>query len=127
MKLFIQILTISMLMIFVAPAWSAAVLHSVQCQQGDISDEELDVIAKDWLKTARSIKGGENLQLRMNFPVAARVDEVDVVMLIVAPSFAEWGEFMDNYTGSEAEAMDEKHGTKLSCGNGTLWETVVVE
>jgi len=77
---------VSMLMIFAAPAWSAEVLHSVQCQQGEISDEEL-----------------------------------------VAPSFAEWGEFMDNYSGSEAEAMDEKHGAKLSCGNGTLWETVLVE
>ena len=127
MNIFIRMMIVSMLMVFAAPAWSAAVLHSVQCQQGEISDEQLDVIAKDWLKAARSIKGGENLQLRMNFPVAAKMDEVDVVMLIVAPSFAEWGEFMDNYPGSEAEAMDEKHGAKLSCGNGTLWETVLVE
>jgi hypothetical protein len=37
---------VSMLMIFAAPAWSAEVLHSVQCQQGEISDEQLDVIAK---------------------------------------------------------------------------------
>ena len=127
MKIFVTMIIVSMLMIFAAPAWSAAVIHVVQCQQGDISDEQLDAVAKDWLKTARSIKGGENLQLRMNFPVAAKVDDIDVVMLIIAPSFAEWGEFMDNYSGTEAEAMDEKHEGELSCGNGTLWETVLVE
>ena len=128
MKIFIRLLTISMLMICAAPAWSAAVVHAIQCEQDEeTSDEKVEAMAVEWLKAAKTVKGGENLQLRLNFPVAAKVGEVDLVMLIVAPSFTEWGAFMDNYPGSAAEAVDSKHLDDLDCGNGTLWETVLFE
>jgi len=128
MKALIRLLTISMLMIFAAPAWSDAALHTVQCEQDDeITDEKVEAISAEWLKAAKTIKGGENLELYLNFPVAAKVGEVDVALIIIAPSFAEWGLFMDNYPGSAAEAIDEKYEDDLDCGNGTLWESVEIE
>ena len=115
----------SILLIMAAPTWSAEVLHAIQCQQNDeTSDEQVDAITQEWLNAAKTIKGGENLRVRLNFPVAAKVGEVDLVLLVVAPSFAEWGLFMDNYAGSAAEAVDEKYQDSMDCGNGTLWETV---
>ena len=75
----------------------------------------------------RAVKGGENLRLRLNFPVAAGVNDFDIVMLMIAPSFAEWGEFTDNYAGSAAEAIDTKYAGEFACGNGALWETMLVE
>jgi hypothetical protein len=128
MKLFIRLLTISMLAIFATPAWSAAVVHAIQCEQDEeTSDEKVEAISVEWLKAAKTIKGGENLKLRLNFPIAAKMGEVDVVVLILAPSFTEWGAFMDNYPESAAEAVDEKYVDDLDCGNGTLWESVLFE
>lgn len=125
MKLFIRMMIASILLIMAAPAWSAQVLHALQCEQDEeTSDEKVEAITTEWLKAAKTIKGGENLRVRLNFPVAAKVGEVDVVVLIVAPSFTEWGAFMDNYPGSAAEAVDEKYEDDMDCGNGTLWESV---
>jgi hypothetical protein len=128
MKVLIQLLIVSMMMILAAPAWSDAALHTILCEQGDeLTDEKLEAISVEWLKAAKTIKGGENLVLYLNFPVAAKVGEVDVALILIAPSFAEWGLFMDNYPGSAAEAVDEKYEGDLDCGNGTLWESLKVE
>jgi len=128
MNTFIRMMIISMLMIFATPAWSDAVVHAVQCEQDEeTSDDKVEAISAEWLKAAKTVKGGENLRLRLNFPVAAKMGEVDVVLLITAPSFAEWGTFMDNYPESAAEAVDEKYIDDMDCGNGTLWESVLFE
>jgi len=128
MKVFVQLMFISMLMILAAPAWADAALHTVLCEQDDdVTDEKVEAISVEWLKAAKTIKGGENLELYLNFPVAAKVGEVDVALIIITPSFAEWGLFMDNYPGSAAEAVDEKYAEDLDCGNGTLWESLKIE
>ena len=128
MKVFIKLMIVSLLMIMVAPAWSDAALHTILCEQDDeITDEKVVAIAVEWLKAAKTIKGGENLELYLNFPVAAKVGEVDVALIIITPSFTEWGMFMDNYPGSAAEAVDEKYADDLDCGDGTLWESLKIE
>jgi len=127
-KKLVLLMFTSMLMIVAGPAWSAEVLHALQCEQDDdVTDEKVEAISTEWLKAAKTIKGGENLRLRLQFPVAAKVGEVDLVMLVVAPSFAEWGSFMDGYPGSAAEAVDEKYEDVMDCGNGTLWESVEIK
>jgi len=119
---------ISILMMVAAPAWSDAALHIVTCQQDDeLTDEKLEAFSAEWLKAAKTVKGGENLTLRLNFPVAAKAGEVDVAVMLIAPSFAEWGAFMDNYAGSAAEDVDSKSQDGLDCADGTLWESFKVK
>ena len=128
MKTFIRCLIISMLTFVATPAWSVEVLHAIQCLQFDeLSDDKMEAISAEWLKAAKTVIGGENLKLRLQFPIAAKMGEVDVVVIVIAPSFAEWGTFMDNYPGSAAEAIDDKYTDLIDCGNGTLWETVLFE
>lgn len=128
MKRIIGFMFVSMLMMFATPAWSAAVMHALQCEQGDdLSDDKLEAMSAEWLKAAHTVGGGENLQLSLQFPVAAKAGDVDVVIIIIAPSFAEWGAFMDNYAGSAAAALDVKNEGGLDCGNGSLWETVLIK
>jgi len=128
MRVVIQLMIISLMMIIAAPAWSDSALHIITCEQDEeTTDEQVEAIASEWLKAAKAVKGGENLDLYLNFPVAAKVGEIDVAMMLIAPSFAEWGAFMDNYPGSAAEAIDDKYEDDLDCGNGTLWESVKVE
>jgi hypothetical protein len=128
MKVFLRLMIISMLLMLAAPAWSDSALHVLNCEQDEeTTDEQVEVIASEWLKAAKAVKGGENLELYLNFPVAAKVGEVDVAMILIAPSFSEWGAFMDNYPGSAAEGIDDKYEDDLDCGNGTLWESVKIE
>jgi len=118
----------SMLMVLAGPAWSDEAVHILTCEQDEeTTDEQVEAISKEWLKAAKGIKGAENMHLRLNFPVAAKAGEVDFLIILTAPSFAEWGTFMDNYAGSEAEKIDDKYEDDLDCGDGSLWESVKVE
>ena len=46
------------------------------------------------------MKVGENLELYLHFPVIASMGETDFAFVLVAPSLAEWGVFMEGYEGS---------------------------
>ena len=128
MKSIMRFMFISILMMVAAPAWSDAALHIVTCQQDDeLTDEKLEAVSAEWLKAAKTVKGGENLELRLNFPVAAKAGEIDVAIMLIAPSFAEWGAFMDNYAGSAAADVDANNQDGLDCANGTLWESFQVK
>jgi len=128
MKVFMRLMFVSILMMVTGPAWSDSALHALTCEQDEeTTDDQVETIAAEWFKAAKTVKGGENLEFHLNFPVAAKTGEVDVAMILIAPSFAEWGTFMDNYPGSAAEAIDEKYEDDLDCGNGTLWESVKIE
>ncbi len=128
MKKLMLLLFVSTLMMVAGPAWSDEAVHILTCEQDDdTSDEKVEAISAEWLKAAKAVKGGENLHLRLNFPVAAKAGEVDFLIILTAPSFAEWGAFMDNYAGSAAEGLDEKHKDDLDCGDGSLWESVKIK
>ncbi len=132
MKTLIQTVVISTLMIIAGPAWSAhgSTSHAIQiltCEQdSDTSDAKVETMASEWLKAAKKIKGGENLQLSLHFPVAAKSGEIDLLMVLKTPSLGEWGTFMDNYPGSAAEKIDTKYKDDLDCGDSSLWESVEV-
>ncbi len=128
MKKLMLLLFVSTLMMVAGPAWSDEAVHILTCEQDDdTSDEKVEAISAEWLKAAKAVKGGENLHLRLNFPVAAKAGEVDFLIILTAPSFAEWGAFMDNYAGSAAEGLDEKHKDDLDCGDASLWESVKIK
>ena len=128
MRRLVQFLTVSIFMFIATSAWADSAYHVVHCSQDEsASDSDVEAMASEWLAAARTIKGGENLNLSLNFPVAASAGEVDVVMIMMAPSFGEWGTFTDNYSGSAAEAIDEKYEDSIDCGNGALWESVKVK
>ena len=128
MKKIVLLMLTSMLMMVAGPAWSDEAVHILSCEQDEeTTDEQVEAISKEWLKAAKGIMGAENLHLRLNFPVAAKAGEVDFLIILTAPTFAEWGAFMDNYAGSEAEKIDDKYEDDLDCGDGSLWESVKVE
>jgi hypothetical protein len=120
-----RFMMVSMLLAFAAPALAGGqAMEIYKCNQDDdTSDEQVDEIASAWLKAARSMKGGENLQGYLRFPVAADVGENDFTFVLIAPSFAEWGTFTDGYEGSPAEEIDDKFDELADCTQSTLWES----
>jgi len=125
MKTVIRLILVSILMMIVAPAWSASAVAVYTCEQND-SASEADVkgAAEEWLAAANGMKGGENISVLVMFPVAVSMGESDFLFVVSAPSLAEWGAFMDAYEGSAAAKVDNKFNDIADCPDSALWESV---
>ena len=125
MKALITIAMVSLLMMVAAPVWAAKAVAVYTCQQSDSASEaDIDAVASAWLKAAKAVKGGENLEVFTMYPLAATMGESDFLFVVSAPSIAEWGTFMDNYEGNAVAAEDKKFAEMADCADSALWESI---
>jgi hypothetical protein len=112
-----------------APAFAMEAVQMFRCEQEDEATEaDLRAFAKDWLKAARQMKGGEQLELYLYFPIAVNVPgEIDFLFAIHAPSVEQWGAFWDGYSGSPAASADGGLEGKAVCPASALWEIQKVD
>jgi len=111
-------------MMFSSLAWSGQAVEVLYCEQADdASEDDVIAIVAEWLAEAKKTEGGENLNAFAMFPVAAIMGSYDFMLVVTAPSFAEWGAFMDAYTGSEASEVDNKYASVAICPDSALWES----
>ena len=124
MKTLFKLMIISILMMLAAPAFAGSIVSVYNCQQSDSASED-DVIAAaaDWAKTAKTIKGGENLEVRVMFPVASVMDGNDFMFVVILPSFIEYGVFMENFSTRETADEDKKYADLVNCDDSALWES----
>jgi len=124
----VRLMLVFMLMLVAAPAYAAEATQMWKCEVlEDFSEAEVIANAGEWLKAARTMKGGEQLEAHVYFPVAVNaIGEADVWFVVTAPSFEEWGKFWDNYAGSPAAAVDQRN-QKVDCPNSALWESVKIK
>lgn len=127
MKTLIGLMFISMLMVFASPAHSDAI-QIFNCEfEGEATEDDVSVMLKKWIKAAKSLKGGDNLQVYIRYPVAASVDDIDFKLVLVAPSFAEWGVFTDVYEASAIVEIDDEIEKVADCNDASLWEGAEVK
>jgi hypothetical protein len=93
----------------------------------DTTEKDIVAGASKWLKAARTMKGGENLELSIHFPMAAEMGETDFALILKAPSFEAWGVFWDNYEGSAAHQIDKESDSLTECPDSRLFEGVTIE
>ncbi len=119
---------LSVMMFAAAPARSAVATQMWKCEMGDdTTEEEVEEAAKKWLKIARQMNGGDQLEAFVYFPVAVNVvGNTDFMFIVVAPSFAEWGKFWDEYQVSDAADADQANAD-IDCPDSALWQSVKVE
>ena len=127
MKTLIQVMAVTMLMVFASPAYSETIQIFNCTYEGESTEDDVMDMASKWLKAAKTLKGGENIQIAIRFPVAASVDNIDFKFVIVTPTFAEWGAFTDAYELSELEKVDDELFKVANCGESSLWEGGMVE
>jgi hypothetical protein len=128
MKNIMRLVIVSILMIVAAPVYSASVVQVFDCQQDeDATEAQLEAQSVKWLKAAKTMKGGENIEVYLNFPMAAQMDENDFMFILIAPSFAEWGVFMDGYKGSAAAQVDTGFVDLADCPDSGLFESVAIK
>jgi hypothetical protein len=129
MKTIVGLMVVSMLMVVAVPTYAAEATQWWKCEMDDdASEAEVMAMAADWLKAARTMKGGERLEAEVLFPVAVNaIGDFDVFFTVTAPTFEEWGRFWDNYEGSPAAAADKKNQEKIVCPDSVLWESIKVK
>jgi len=94
----------------------------------DATEEQVLEHAQKWLAAARKLKGGKNLQMHVNFPVVVNATgKIDLLLMLVAPNFEEWGEFWDSYGDSAAGDAEEASEKILVAPDSVLWEAFRVE
>jgi hypothetical protein len=110
-----------------APAFAAQAVQIFVCEVGDeVTEDVLESNASKWLAAAKTVKGGENLKAFLHHPVAAKMDNGDVMFVVVAPSIGEWGVFWDNYKNSAADKAD-KANPDVACPDSALFEAVEIK
>ena len=127
-KTIVRLVLASTLMVAAAPAFSGVAMQMWRCEiVGDASEEDILANAAKWLKTARTLKGGENLNAAVHFPVVvSATGSVDMMLTVTAPTFEEWGRFWDTYIDSDAEGLENEHKLTI-CPNSVLWQSYKVE
>ena len=71
MKTILGLVFTSMLMIVAAPAYSGVAMQMWKCELDDgVPEQDVIDMAADWLKAAKTVKGGERLEAYVNFPIA---------------------------------------------------------
>lgn len=122
MKTLIRLMIVSILMAVASPAYSEAIqIFNCQLEAEATNDEAFDM-AEKWLKAAKTIKGGKNLQAFIRFPIAASVDDIDFKFVIATPDFADWGAFTDAYEASAIAEIDDEFEKIAICNEASLWE-----
>lgn len=132
MKTFTRSILVSLLLIIAAPAYSASDLQAIQifdCTfNDDATPDQVMEMASAWLKAAKGIKGGKNMDAYIRFPVAEGPGgEGDFRFVITTPSFEEWGAFTDAYEGSAVAKVDEEFDNLADCPDSTLWEGLKIQ
>ena len=130
MNTIVRLMLVFMLMLVAAPAYAAEATQMWKCEMDDdTSEEEVLAMKQEWLKAARKIEGGERLEAYVYFPVAVNATgEVDALFVVVAPTFEEWGKFLDNYLTSPTGAeIETRHQEKIVCPDSALWESIKIK
>jgi hypothetical protein len=93
------------------------------------TEQQVESIAKDWLKAIRQMPGGEAVKVRVFFPaVVNNTGQTDFYFVLNSPSFAEWGKMWDAYQDDSAAAKsDELNQGKVVCPDNMLWEAHAIE
>lgn len=128
MKTIVRSVLISAFAMVAAPAYAAEAWQAFDCELvGEKTEADVIAAAQKWLKAARTMKGGEEMQVSIHFPVAAASGGSDFKMILKAPSFKAWGTFWDGYKGSPAHKVDEETDEITECPSARLFEGVVIK
>ena len=93
------------------------------------TEEQVESIAKDWLKAIRQMPGGEAVKVRVFFPaVVNNTSQTDFYFVVNSPSFTDWGKMWDAYQDDSAAAKsDDLNQGKVVCPDSMLWEAHAIE
>jgi hypothetical protein len=129
MKTTARLMLVLVVLFVAAPGFAGEAVQMWKCEMDDdASEAQVKAMAEKWLNAAKKQPGGEGLDAYVLFPIAVNgVGEMDMMFVVTAPSFQDWGKFWDAYGGSPANAIDQQNEALIVCPNSVVWEKFSVK
>jgi hypothetical protein len=129
MKALLGLTLVAVLLIGAAPAYSGEAVQMWKCEMDDDATEaQIQAGSAKWLEAVKKQPGGEQFEAYVLFPVAVNATgQMDLMFVVVAPSFQDWGKFWDAYGGSPAAALERENESLVICPDSVVWESFKVE
>ena len=105
---------------------NAVQLWKCQLNDGKTADELL-AVSKAWLDAAKTMDGGADLEVYVEFPEATNDATGSINWVLIAPDMATWGLFTNGYQDSAAAEADAAFFEVAECNTSSLWTSVQVE
>ncbi len=124
-----QQLIISGLVAFAGPVFANQFGHVWSCEiVAGKSLADVRAVSEQWLKAARTMKGGDQLKLYVNVPIVVEDSANRFDFALLAPSLEAWGAFYDGYSAnSPVGKADADFAGVATCSGSTLWESIKIE
>ena len=120
--------TTSILFLFTGPATADSILHIWSCKLHDgKTPADVEAVSSAWLKAAKSMDGGEDLKVYLEYPIAANVSYGHFNFVLIAADTKTWGLFNNEYDDSPARKADDDWFEVASCSKSSIWESVEIE
>ena len=124
----IKVLFAILLMAVTTVVQASSVLQIWSCTLNDgKTGADATAVSEAWLKAARSMKGGDQLKVFLDVPIAAEVGGDSFDFVLQAANLETWGVFNDGYADSPAQKADEDFSIVAECGGSSLWESSELE
>ncbi len=119
----------AILMFSIAASASADnVVQLWNCKLNDgKSGDDVVAASSAWLKAAKSMKGGKDLEAFVDFPLAAPTGDGGFNFVLIAPDAKTWGVFSNDYYDSPAAKADEIWSNVATCSGSSLWQSIKIE
>ena len=118
----------SMMLLFAGSAF-ADVIHVWNCKLNDgKTSADAVTISADWLHTAKTIEGGEDFEVYVNFPIAANAGDGEFLFVLVVPDTRAWGVwFAGDGPNSAIDDANARWAEVAGCSRSAIWDSVKVE
>jgi len=122
-------LLIAILLAFTGPAFANEFGHVWSCELvAGKTIEDARAVSLAWLNAAKSMRGGDQLELYINLPIVVEESANRFDFVLLAPSLQAWGEFYDGYSeSSPVGKADVEFARVAACSGSTLWESIKIE
>ena len=121
-------ITVSLSYLFAAPVFANNIIQIWDCElhDGKSGADAVDV-SESWLKVARSIAGGEDLNVILRMPIAANATDDSFRFVLIAPDAKSWGTWFENSSTNFSLAdANETWNEVASCSSSSMWAGVPI-
>ena len=127
-KKLMRVLTGALTLAFAGSVYADSVVQVWECNLKDgKTRDDMTAVSTAWTKAARSMKGGSEIQVYLEYPLAAGGGVGAFNFVMAVPDAASWGTFNDGYGGSAADEADTAWNMVASCTKSSLYTSAEIE
>jgi hypothetical protein len=122
-KKLLATLAITVTMMFSAPAFADSVLHIWACKINDgYTGDDVTAASVAWLKAARTVEGGEDMSVYLDWPIAANRGDGSFNFVMSVADEQTWGVFMGSEPDNdEMDAANTAWNETATCSGSSIW------